>query len=694
VLTVLEGNNFLVADDRGDVLTGADGLYYNDTRYLSRWRLLLNGERPQLLSSGTVDYYSAAVYMQNVSTPVLPAGAVSLIRELFVGEGGMQNSVHIENHLLDPVELKITLEFEFDFLDLFEVKAREYRDEDLVFTDRTQPRLGVKTARDERENSWSFTLQDGEFRAQALVWVSHRGETEATSITHTITLEPGDTWQTRAHVVLLHGRDERRPRYTSFYFGQERVRVEESLRAWRLHAPELITDWEDLRNTYHRSLADLAALRMRPRNQGVTLRDLPAAGLPWFMTVFGRDTLITSFQTMLLGSSLAAGTLEALAALQSTEYDDQRDAEPGKIVHELRVGRVAVEGGAFPYYGSVDSTLLFLILLSELYRWTGDRDAVTALREPAMNALRWIREQGDLDGDGYIEYQRRSKNGLESQSWKDSWDSMRFRGGQVARSPIATAEVQGYAYDARVRTAELARRVWGDEPLAVELEAEAEALKARFNQDFFLDGEGGGHYVLGLDHAKRPIDSLCSNIGHLLWSGIVDEPRAGLIAEQLMSHNLNSGWGVRTMSDLERGFNPIGYHTGTVWPHDNSLVMSGLCRYGYRQYANRIASAMMEAARHFEYRMPEVFAGYTRERTPFPVAYPTACSPQAWAAGAPVLFLRSMLGLRPDPETGKLHADAVLPESCTRLELRGVEALGRQFDITVRGGHAEVRESA
>ncbi|MDX6494486.1 MAG: hypothetical protein QOE17_472, partial [Gaiellales bacterium] len=202
MLTVLEGNNFLVADDRGDVLTGADGLYYNDTRYLSRWRLLLNGERPQLLSSGTVDYYSAAVYMQNVSTPALPAGAVSLIRELFVGEGGMQNSVHIENHLLDPVELKITLEFEFDFLDLFEVKAREYRDEDLVFTDRTQPRLGVVTARDERENSWSFTLQDGEFRAQALVWVAHRGETEETSITHTITLEPGDTWQTRAHVVL------------------------------------------------------------------------------------------------------------------------------------------------------------------------------------------------------------------------------------------------------------------------------------------------------------------------------------------------------------------------------------------------------------------------------------------------------------------------------------------------------------
>ncbi|MDX6545271.1 MAG: hypothetical protein QOG02_1045, partial [Gaiellales bacterium] len=643
----------------------------------------------------TVDYYSAAVYTQNAPTKAMPAGAVSLIRELFVGKGGMQNSIQVENHLLDPVELRLRLEFEFDFLDLFEVKAREYREEDLVFTDSTQPALGVETARDERENSWSFTLHDGDFRARALVWVADRGEADAGSITHTIALEPGEKWRTRANVVLLHGADERRDRYTSFYFGQERVRVEESLRAWRLHAPVLVTNWEDLRNTYHRSLADLAALRMRSQIQGAAAtRDLPAAGLPWFMTVFGRDTLITSFQTMLLGSSLAAGTLEALAGLQATIRDDHRDAEPGKIVHELRVGRVAVDGGAFPYYGSVDSTLLFLILLSELYRWTGDVDTIKGLREPALNALRWIREQGDLDGDGYIEYHRRSKNGLESQSWKDSWDSMRFRDGSVAQTPIATAEVQGYAYDARNRMAELLRTVWNDVPLAIEIEAEAEALKRHFNDVFFVEDGAGGRYVLGLDHDKRQIDSLCSNIGHLLWSGVVDEPRAGLIAEQLMSHQLNSGWGVRTMSDHDRGFNPIGYHTGTVWPHDNSLVVAGLCRYGYRLYANRIASAMIEAARHFEYRLPEVFAGYTRERTPFPVAYPTACSPQAWAAGAPVLFLRSMLGLRPDPVSGTLFADAVLPEACTLLELRGVAALGRQFDITVRGGHAEVRESA
>jgi glycogen debranching enzyme len=694
MLTVLEGNNFLVADDNGDVGSGSEGLYYNDTRYLSSWRLLLNGETPQLLSSGTVDYYSAAVFMQNPATPAMPAGAVSLIRDVFVGEGGMQNSLHVENHLLEPVELELRMEFDFDFLDLFEVKAREYREEDLVFTARTQPSFRVESSRDEEENSWAFTLRNAAFRAQALVWVSKRGQAAEQSITHQVRLDPGATWETRANVVLLSGDNERRQRYTSFYFGQERVRVEESMRAWQLHAPELVTDWEELRNTYHRSLADLAALRMRPRQGNVQLRDLPAAGLPWFMTVFGRDTLITSYQTMLLGPSLAAGTLEALAALQATERVDARDSEPGKIVHEVRVGRVAVEGGAFPYYGSVDSTLLFLILLSELYRWTGDVDTIAALRQPAMNALSWMREQGDLDGDGYIEYHRRSQRGLESQSWKDSWDSMRFRDGSVARTPVATAEVQGYAYDARMRMAELARLVWRDESLAGELETEAEQLRQQFNRDFFRETPAASYYVLGLDHEKRQIDSLCSNVGHLLWSGIVDETRAALIAEQLMSHTLNSGWGVRTMSDGDRGFNPIGYHTGTVWPHDNSLVMAGLVRYGYRQYANRIATSMLDAARHFDYRLPEVFAGYTKEMTPFPVAYPTACSPQAWATGAPVLFLTCMLGLRPDPQTGKLHADAVLPEACQRLELRGVEALGRRFDIRVRGGHAEVRESA
>ena len=489
MLTVLDGNSFLVADDHGDVGAGSEGLYYNDTRYLSAWQLLLNGEPPQLLSSDTVDYYSAAVFLQNPPLPGMPAGAVSLIRNVFVGEGSLQNTLRVENHLIEPVELELRLEFDFDFLDLFEVKAREYRDEDLVFTRRTEPGFSVDVSHDEDENSWSFRLRDGVFSAEALVWVSQRGHTGDRFISHSVSLKPGETWESRANVVLLSGDSRRRDRYTTFYFGQERVRVEESLRAWRLHAPELVTDWEELRNTYTRSLADLAALRMRARQGSDRMGDLPAAGLPWFMTVFGRDTLLTSYQTLLLGPSLAGGTLETLAALQASERDDERDSEPGKIVHELRLGRVAAEGGAFPYYGSVDSTLLFLILISELYRWTGDVDTIRGLREPAMRALGWMHEYGDLDGDGFIEYHRRSQRGLESQTWKDSWDSMRYHDGTVARTPVAAAEVQGYAYDARLRAAELCRHVWGDPELAERLERRGRAAQDRIQPGLLLGAQ-------------------------------------------------------------------------------------------------------------------------------------------------------------------------------------------------------------
>ena len=272
---------------------------------------------------------------------------------------------------------------------------------------------------------------------------------------------------------------------------------------------------------------------------------------------------------------------------------------------------------------------------------------------------------------------------------------MRYRDGTIAQTPISTAEAQGYAFDARIRMAELARSVWRDATLAAELEVEAALLRERFNRDYWTVREDvGGTFVLGLDDEGRQIDSLCSNIGHLLWSGIVEPERAAQVAETLLAPELYSGWGVRTMSSADRGFNPIGYHTGTVWPHDNSLVVAGLARYGYRQYANRIAQSMIEASRRFDHRLPEVFAGYPRERTPFPVSYPTACSPQAWAAGAPILFLTVMLGLRPDAETGTLKADPMLPDICSHLELRGVEALGRRFTVRFRGGNADVTEDS
>jgi glycogen debranching enzyme len=419
---------------------------------------------------------------------------------------------------------------------------------------------------------------------------------------------------------------------------------------------------------------------------------LPAAGMPWFMTVFGRDTLITCLQTMVLGPELAVSALDTLAALQATEDDPSIDAEPGKIVHELRRGRAAETW--FPrYYGTADATPLFLVLLSEVWRWTGDAPLVQRLRPAAAAALEWCDRWGDLDGDGFVEYHRRTDRGLANQSWKDSGDSQRFHDGTLAESPIAPAEVQGYVYDAKARLAELAREVWRDRPLADRLEREAAELRTRFDEAYWVE-ERGGFYALALDADKRPVDSLCSNVGHLLWSGIVPPERVDTVVDSLMGDALWSGWGVRTMSTDDAGFNPLSYHNGTVWPHDTSLAAWGLARAGRWPETRRIIHTLLEAASWFAWSLPEVFAGYPRSDTPFPIAYPTAARPQAWAAGTPVLLLRLLLGLEPDPARNALRtvAPGALPSWAGSLSLSGVRAIGRARDVHVDDGLVRVEE--
>jgi glycogen debranching enzyme len=472
-------------------------------------------------------------------------------------------------------------------------------------------------------------------------------------------------------------------------FGQEREHVRDSLAAWKLRVPQLRTTYDDLRHSFGQSVADLAALRMRG-DGGIGA--LPAAGMPWFMTVFGRDTLIACLQTMLLGPELAVSALDALAALQATEDDPSIDAEPGKIVHELRRGRAA-ETWFARYYGSVDATPLFLVLLSEVWRWTGDAALVQRLRGPAAAALEWCDRYGDLDGDGFVEYRRRTDRGLANQSWKDSGDSQRFHDGSLAEPPIAPAEVQGYVYDAKLRVAELAREVWRERGLAERLEREAAELRARFDAAFWVQ-ERGGFYALALDGEKRPVDALCSNVGHLLWSGIVPPERVEPVADSLMSDPLWSGWGVRTMSTDDAGFNPLSYHTGTVWPHDTSLAAWGLARSGRWTESRRIVHTLLAAASWFDWSLPEVFAGFARSETPFPIAYPTAARPQAWAAGTPVLLLRLLLGLEPDPARHALRtvAPGALPSWAGSLSLTGVRAFGRSWDVAVEDGLVRVEE--
>jgi glycogen debranching enzyme len=414
--------------------------------------------------------------------------------------------------------------------------------------------------------------------------------------------------------------------------------------------------------------------------------------MPWFMTVFGRDTEITSLQTLLLGPEIAVGALEALAELQAPDDDPSIDAEPGKIVHEVRHGRAAQTW--FPrYYGTVDATPLFLVLLAETWRWTDDADLARRLRVPALRALEWIDRHGDLDGDGLVEYRARTPNGLANQSWKDSGDSQRFHDGRFAESPIAPAEVQGYVYDAKRGLAELAREVWRDRALADRLEQEAEHLRARFDEAFWVD-ERGGFYALALDADKRPVDSRCSNMGHVLWSGIALPERVGLVVDQLLAEPLWSGWGIRTMASDEAAYNPISYHNGTVWPHDSALGAWGLARQGYPEAARRVARALIEAAGHFEWSLPEVFAGYAREETPFPIAYPTAARPQAWAAGTPILLVRVLLGIEPDRTRQRLVTTVAdePPSWLDGLRLEGVRAFGRTWTVAVERDRVTIAE--
>jgi glycogen debranching enzyme len=389
------------------------------------------------------------------------------------------------------------------------------------------------------------------------------------------------------------------------------------------------------------------------------------------MTMFGRDSIFTSLQALPFVPELAATTLRELASRQGSRIDDFRDEDPGRILHEMRYGESAafLEQPHTPYYGNADATPLFVVLLDEYERWTGDRRLVRDLEFEARAALNWLDEYADLMGNGYVSYQRRNeRTGLENQCWKDSWDSISYHDGRLPGFPRATCELQGYAYDARLRGARLARTVWRDPDLADKLEKQAAELKRRFNRDFWV--EDGEFFALALDSAGEHVDVLSSNIGHLLWSGIVDKTKARSVARHLLGPRLFSGWGVRTLAEGEARYNPIGYHVGTIWPFDNSFIAWGLRRYGFKKEAAQIAAGILDAASFFDGRLPEAFGGYPRSLTKYPVEYPTACSPQAWSTGTPLLLLRTMLGLEPSGE--HLVVDPALPAGMGRIELFGI----------------------
>jgi glycogen debranching enzyme len=688
-LTILDGSNFCVSDELGDIAAPSDGFFAFDTRFLSRLMLTVNGHRPLPLSHGKVEYFSAAFYLRNPIAGGLEFDQLTIARERFVGEG-MQDRISIWNHARTALAFEVAVELAADFADILTVKEHDFTLGDPGCARALPP--PVEPTPGAGGTELAFAADNG-FEGLTRVVFTPEAELAGGNARYRVELGPGERWSCRVEVLPSENGAELGPSEPESHFGEERARVESSLHSWKIRVPELQADWNDLEETYARSVADLASLRMG-HHSGL-LGQLPAAGMPWFMTVFGRDTLITCYQTLLFGPELSWSALTTLAHLQATKDDPKIDAEPGKIIHELRRGRAASTW--FPrYYGTVDATPLFLILLSEVWRWTRDDDRVWELREPALHALEWIDRYGDRDGDGFVEYRRRAPRGLVNQSWKDSHDSQLYSDGRLAEPPIAPCEVQGYVYDAKLRLAELAREVWRDEPLASRLEAEAGELAARFDEAFWCS-QRGGYYALALDGQKERVDSLTSNIGHLLWSGIVLEERVDAIVEQLTSaeSGLWSGWGVRTMARADAGFNPLSYHDGSVWPHDNSLIAAGLARYGRWEDSHLVARTLITAAGLLAYQLPEVFAGFTRDETLFPIEYPTAARPQAWAAGAPILLLKIMLGLVPNRATGAL--ETVAPPGSTawlgEIELLGVPALGSLWDVFSASGNVRVQQA-
>ena len=663
---------FVLFDRFGDVQvlgSGEQGLYHEDTRYLSHLELLIDGVRPMFLGSAVKEDNSVLVVeLMNPDLPLngVAKGSLHLFRAKLLWQGTCYEHLRLTNHGDEKARLRITLQFDADFVDLFEVRGME------------RARRGERLATE---------VGDAE------VLLGYRGLDGRTRRTR-VSFEPTPTALTERqadfdlelarkqeqHVYLTAAceqGDARRPappRYDVAF-----RRNDDARRASLCDCSAIETSNPLVNRWLHRSVCDLAMLTTT-----LPSGPYPYAGVPWYSTTFGRDGIITAREYLWIDPSLARGVLSVLAATQATAEDPSRDAEPGKILHEARKCEMANtrEVPFGQYYGTVDATPLFVGLAGAYFHRTGDLDFIRRLWPHVTSALEWIDRYGDRDGDGFVEYRRRNDDGLLNQGWKDSFDAIRTRDGRLAEPPIALVEVQGYVWDAKRRLAGLARGR-GEGALADRLTAEAESLRARFEEAFWM--EEAGTYAIALDANKRQADAITSNPGHALWSGIVAPERAARVAASLSSPALSSGWGIRTLAADQVGFNPIGYHLGSVWPHDNAIIAAGLKRYGFAREAGLVAEQLLGASRHFrEYRLPELFCGFSREESQLPVPYPVACVPQAWAAGAPFSLLQTMLGLRADAPANTLElVHPELPEWLEKVIVRDMTVGGAVVDLHV-----------
>jgi glycogen debranching enzyme len=677
-VTLVDESTFVISNSVGDLVPGgAHGLFVRDTRILSRLELVLDGSRPEPLSVATQDPFSAVFVARGPAAAGRAEPTLLLLRARHVGRG-MREELTLRNYGTEPTFCRLELFVGADFADLFAVKEG-----------RAATRDGPDGEREVRAeaDTVSFSYRRGPVsRGCELVWTPAPTAIGHDLVTYEVIVPARSEWQVCLEVRPVIDRSPIEPRYRC---GQpvDRAEPSERLARWRRRVPQVEVDHEGWGQVIQRSADDLGALRIF--DPEYPDRVVVAAGAPWFMTVFGRDSLLTAWMALLVDPDIALGVVQTLARFQGVAVDPRSEEEPGRILHEMRFGEapsLALGGGSI-YYGTADATPLFVMLLGELRRWGIAGELVEELLPNAQRAIDWIEHYGDRDGDGYVEYLRATDRGLANQGWKDSWDGVRYQDGRVAVAPIALCEVQAYVYGAYLAWAHFAHER-GDTATEEQFRARAATLRRQFNEDFWL--EDRGWFAMGLDADKTPIDALASNMGHCLWTGIVDEDKAAAVAARLLSPELFTGWGVRTLASSAGGFNPISYHCGSVWPHDTAIIAAGLARYGHMEEALALISGLFDAAQAFGGLLPELFAGLDRSELGVPVAYPTSCSPQAWAAAAPLLCLRTILRFDPWFPRQVASVAPVLPEGIRRLAVRGIPLGGARVDVVVDGDDVEV----
>ncbi|MBL1079846.1 amylo-alpha-1,6-glucosidase [Nocardia sp. 2] len=670
-VTLVEASTFCLSDQLGDIHPGtAQGLFFRDTRVLSRWELRVDGQHPDQLTVLAPEAFAARFVLRVPPRPGLADSTVLVVRRRMIGEG-MKETISVHNLGREDTAVTVSLHVDGDFADLFAVKEG-----------RGQPGAADMTV----AGGELHIADHGDTGRGLVVCGSEEPLAAPGTLTWRAVVPARGEWRTSvlAEPVIGHRRipivcgNDDNPR--------------QRMKAWRATATDLTSSDPGLAHVLAHTESDLGALRIEDHGEGMPA--YVAAGAPWFMTLFGRDSLLTSWMALPLDSDLAVGTLRQLAKLQGTTVDLLTEEEPGRIMHEMRRGPAGHEilGGSV-YYGTADATPLFVMLLGECRRWGADEHVVRELLPAADAALSWIDHFGDADGDGLVEYHRKTDRGLMNQGWKDSFDGINDAAGHVAEAPITLCEVQGYVYAARLARAELAEAD-GDSASAERLRALAAEGKARFTEAFWMPERGW--FATALDRDKRRVDALTSNMAHCLWTGIVDDEHAARVVEQLASPEMDCGFGLRTLAATMGAFNPMSYHNGSVWPHDTAIAVAGLMRYrhvpGAAELAERLAEGLLDAALAFDGRPPELFCGFSRSQFRSPVPYPTSCSPQAWASAAPLLLVRSMLGLDVDVPRGRITLKPRLPERWGRVSLTDLRLGAHTLSIEAEGSSMKVQD--